>query len=274
MEGAFDACGGVGELVGFVFAVEAEEHGAHVVEFAVDELGGEGEALLLVVVSTHLGEAELAVAGEDGGEVAGVAAVGVEEGDFDSFVHEGGDGGGGEGGVALDDDAVYFEEGDADFLFGLVFLFVGRDVDDEGVAVFFDEGVGFGEVEGGHDVEIRIMNYELRKGCPVDKGLLVFRNPFFAFSPVGNCRVRSYELRIMKYEGGCLCFFIRPSSFWNYELRIRNYEGGYLFFVLRPSSFVLLIMLVKMARSWSVSSWRAVSFGAGIVSDSVRSSSQ
>lgn len=92
----------------------------------------------------------MAVFAEDGGEVALETAVVVEEGDFGVVFHEGGDGGAGEGAVALDDDAVYFDEGDAHAAFACAGFFVFGDVDDEGVAIFFDEGLLFGQVEGSH----------------------------------------------------------------------------------------------------------------------------
>ena len=115
--------------------------------------GNRASLFLRVTISMMgggLGEAELAVFAEDGGEVALETAVLVEEGDFGVVFHEGGDGGAGEGAVALDDDAVYFDEGDAYFAFLGAGLFVFGDVDDEAVAVFFDDGLLFGEVEGGH----------------------------------------------------------------------------------------------------------------------------
>ncbi len=102
------------------------------------------------VVSGGLGKAELAVFAEGGGEVALETAVAIEEGDLGAAFHEGGEGGAGEGAVALDDDTVYFDEGDTGFLFGLSCFFVFGEVDDEGVALFFDEGLLLGEVESCH----------------------------------------------------------------------------------------------------------------------------
>lgn len=140
LEGGNGRC----DVVVLAFAVGTHEHGAHVLQFAADECLGEVVVLDGIVVGGGLGEAKLAVFTEGGGEVALKTAVAIEEGDFGVLFHEGGDGGAGEGAVALDDDALYFDKGDAHFAFGCAGLFVFGDVDDEGVAVFFDECLLFG----------------------------------------------------------------------------------------------------------------------------------
>jgi hypothetical protein len=150
LDGLLEGGDGVGDGFVLPFAVGPHDHGAHVVEFAEDECLGEVVAEEGVVVGGGLGQAELAVFAEGGGEVALKTAVLVEEGDFGVLFHEGGDGGTGEGAVTLDDDAIYFDEGDADFALFCPCFFVFGDVDDEGIAVFFDEGLLFGQVEGCH----------------------------------------------------------------------------------------------------------------------------
>ena len=95
--------------------------------------------LLGVIVGANLGKAKLTVFAEGGSEVTLKTAVLVEKGDFGTLLHEGGDGRAGESGVALNNDMVYFEQGDAHFALRLPGFFVFGNADDQGVALFFDK---------------------------------------------------------------------------------------------------------------------------------------
>jgi hypothetical protein len=103
-----------------------------------------------IVVGGGLSQTKLAVFAESWGKMALKTAVLVEKSNFGVAFHEGGNGGTGEGAVALDDDAIYLEKGDTHFVFGTVLFFVFGNVDDEGIAFFFDEGLLFGQVESCH----------------------------------------------------------------------------------------------------------------------------
>ena len=63
---------------------------------------------------------------------------------------QGGEGRAGEGNITLDDDTIYFDEGDADFAPGFVTCFGLGQLDDEGITLFFDDGLLFGEIDGWH----------------------------------------------------------------------------------------------------------------------------
>ena len=77
-------------------------------------------------------------------------AVPVQEGDLGMTFHEGGNGRAGEGAVTLDNNAIYLDERNAHLALALPVFFVFWNVDNEGIAFFFDKCLLFGHVECGH----------------------------------------------------------------------------------------------------------------------------